>query len=443
MSTDVAMRRVLYRPAPLHARYNAGPVQQRPAAAVDSPRSDVVPFVEVANVALLVTFLVALLHPAILNPFQVEPHIAWTIICYAFGLPILIINGFVRRALWRPTPFDYFMWAYVVVVFATWSTSFDRHATGVAIRGLGAQLVVFGAVRVLAGNRPALARVVVAALVGGIAMLEWTALAVHLRVGLEVRVLEFPPLEWNGREGLGLAAAIQFGLLIGVWQRTRSYAVQIAAIVLILAAVVECLFMYSRVPWAAMAAALIAACLYGLRIGGFRRSLLALVTIGAFVGLVGTPYMIHLARMAAGLARGPESGLSFRVAAWVDAPKVISRNPLRGTGLGTYMSVRRAIDVPPLAVPRSWFSFADASSQCIPSAVGRGRRGRGHRLRDDVGRGALGRMAGKYERPVWLTASTSDCFSPWWPSPCRTWAKTCSRAPNACACSRSPGLRQR
>ncbi len=320
---------------------------QRSAAAVDSPQSDVVAFVEVANVALLVTFLIALLHPAILNPFQVEPHTAWAITCYAFGLPILIINGVVRRALWRPTPFDFLMWAYVVLVFATWPTSFDRHATGVAIRGLGAQLVVFGAVRVLAGNRPALARVVVAALVGGIAMLEWTALAVHLRVGLEVRVLQFPPLEWGGREGLGLAAAIQFGLLIGVWQRTRSYAVQIAAIVLILAAVVECLFMYSRVPWAAMAAALIAACAYGLRIGGFRRSLLALVTIGAFVGVVGTPYMIHLARMAAGLARGPESGLSFRVAAWVDAPKIISRNPLRGTGLGTYMAVRPTIDVPP------------------------------------------------------------------------------------------------
>ena len=293
------------------------------------------------------TFLVALLHPAILNPFQVEPHVAWTIICYAFGLPILIVNGWVRRALWRPTPFDYLMWAYVVLVFATWPTSFDRHATFVAIRGLGAQLAVFGAVRVLAGSWPETARVVVAALVGGIAMLEWTALAAHLRIGLEVRVLEFPPLEWSGREGLGLAAAIQFGLLIGVWQRTRSYVVQIAAIVLILAAVVECLFMYSRVPWAAMAAALIAACVYGVRIGGFRRSLIALVTIGVFVGVVGTPYMIHLARMAAGLARGPESGLSFRMAAWLDAPKVMSRNPLRGTGLGTYMAVRPTIDVPP------------------------------------------------------------------------------------------------
>src|SRR5687767_7034898 len=215
MTTDVAMRRVLYRPAPLHARYNAGPVQQTSAAAVDppaavnSPRRDVVAFLEVANVALVVTFLVTLLHPAILNPFHVEPHVAWTITCYAFGLPILIVNGLVRRALWRPTPFDYVMWAYVAVVFATWPTSFDRHATGVGIRELGAQLVVFGAIRVLAGNWPALARVVVAALVGGIAMLEWTALAEHMRIGLEVRALEFPPLEWSGREGLGLAAAIQ------------------------------------------------------------------------------------------------------------------------------------------------------------------------------------------------------------------------------------------
>ena len=237
-----------------------------PAAAVDSPRSDVVPFVEVVNVALLVTFLVALLHPAILNPFQVEPHVAWTIICYAFGLPILIINGFVRRALLAADSFRLFDVGLCRARVRDLANELRSPCDWCGDSWTGRAVGRVWRVRVLAGNRPALARVVVAALVGGIAMLEWTALAAHLRFGLEVRVLEFPPLEWSGREGLGLAAAIQFGLLIGIWQRTRSYAVQIAAIVLILAAVVECLFMYSRVPWAAMAAALIAACLYGLRI---------------------------------------------------------------------------------------------------------------------------------------------------------------------------------
>jgi O-Antigen ligase len=321
-------------------------VQWTTPAAVDSSRRLTLPFVRVANVVLLVTFLYALVHAAILNPFHVEPHTAWTINCYAFAIPLMIVNGFPRGVRWRPTFFDYCLLVYVVVVLATWPTSFNRHSTGIAILGLGGQLAVFGAVRLLAMSQPAMVRVIVAGLIGGIAMLEWTAFVTHLRTGLEVRVLFFPPLEWSGREGLGLAAAIQCGLLVGVWERTRSRAVQIAAIVLILGAVVECLFMYSRVPWAALAAALLAACLVGLRVGGFQRSLLAVVVIGAFVGFVGTPYMLHLARMAAGLAQGPESGLSFRLAAWFDAPKVIARNPIRGTGLGTYMAVRPTLDVP-------------------------------------------------------------------------------------------------
>jgi len=336
----------LYGSPSLDASYNASPVQWTTPAAVDSSRGQALPFVGVANVAFLLTFLFALVHQSILNPFQVEPHIAWTINCYAFGIPILIVHALARGVRWRPRFFDYCLLAYVALVLATWPTSFNQHSTWISILGLGAQLAVFGAVRVLALDQPALARVIVAGLVAGIGLLEWTAFDTHLRLGLEARVLVFPPLEWSGREGLGLAAAVQCGLLVGVWQRTRSRAVQIAAIVLILGAVVECLFMYSRVPWAALAAALVAACLVALRVGGFRRSLFAVVAIGAFVGVVGTPYMLHLARMAAGLAQGPESGLSFRLAAWLDAPKVIARNPIRGTGLGTYMAVRPTLDVP-------------------------------------------------------------------------------------------------
>ena len=292
------------------------------------------------------TFLFVMVHPSILNPFQVESHTAWTINCYAFGLPIVIINSRTLGVRWRPTLFDYCLLTYVALVLATWPTSFNRHSTWISILGLGAQVALFGAARLLAVNQPAMARIVVAGLVVGIGMVEWTAFKAHLRIGLEARVLVFPPLEWSGREGLGLAAAVQCGLLVGVWQRTRSRVVQVAAIVLILGAVVECLFMYSRVPWAALAAALVCACLVGLRVGGFRRSLLAVAAISAFVGVVGTPYMLHLARMATGLAQGPESGLSFRLAAWLDAPKVIARNPIRGTGLGTYMAVRPTLDVP-------------------------------------------------------------------------------------------------
>lgn len=301
---------------------------------------------DVASVVLLLAFLFVLLHASILNPFQLEPYTAWTVHCYAFAVPILVINYGARRRLWQPTPFDYLLCAYLGVVLATWPTSFDRHATGVAILGFVGQIVVFGAVRLLAENRPALARVVVAALVAGIAMLEWTAADVHVRIGLSARLREVPPLDWNGREGLGLAAAIQFALLVGIWQRARSYAVQLALIILILGVVVELLFLYSRLAWVATAAVLVVASVTSLRLGGFRRYVLALIVIGALLGVVGTPYMTSIAKMAAGLEQGMESGLSFRVAAWLDAPGVIRRHMLVGTGLGTFMAVRPTIDLP-------------------------------------------------------------------------------------------------
>lgn len=302
---------------------------------------------DVASVLLLLAFLFVLLHPSILNPLQVEPHTAWTITCYAFGIPILAINAIARRRLWRPTPFDYLLLAYVACVLATWPTSFNRQTTAVAILGLVGQIVVFAAFRLLAEVRPSLARVVVAALVVGIAMLEWAAADFHLRVGLAVRLIEFPPLDWNGREGLGLAAAIQFALLIGIWQRARSFPVQLASIVLMLGVIVELLFLYSRLAWAAAAAVMAAAFIVSLKLGGIRRYILALVVVGSLIGIVGTPYMVQLAKVATGLEhRADTSPLSFRVAAWLDTPRVIQGRVFAGTGLGTFMAFRPTVNLP-------------------------------------------------------------------------------------------------
>ena len=302
---------------------------------------------DVASVLLLLAFLFVLLHPSILNPFELEPHTAWTIHCYTFGVPILVINAVVRRRLWRLTPFDYLLLAYVACAVATWPTSFNRHTTAMAIVGLVGQLVVYAAVRQLAEVRPFLARVVIAALLVGIAMLEWTAAGVHLRVGLSARLVDYPPLDWNGREGLGLAAAIQFAFLVGIWQRARSSSVQLASIVLILGVVVEVLFLYSRLAWAAAAGVMAAAFITSVRLGGLRRYAVAMIVIGTLVGIVGTPYMAHLAKMATGLEhRGGESSLSFRVAAWLDTPRVMRGRILAGTGLGNYMAYRPTVDMP-------------------------------------------------------------------------------------------------
>jgi hypothetical protein len=319
-----------------------------PAAAAADPRRDVRRVVAVTNTVLLLAFLFVLLHRAILNPFLLEPHTAWAIHCYAFAIPVLVVNGVARRRFWRPTPFDYLICVYIGMVLATWPTSANRTATSGAVFGLLAQVAVYCAVRVLADDRPAWGRVIIAALVGGIGLLEWTALDTHARIGLSSRLIDIPPLEWNGREGLGLAAAIQCALLVGIWQQTRSRTAQVAALVLVLGAIVELLFLYSRLAWAATAAALIAGVLCSVRLGGLRRYMAALIVIGAFIWGVGTPYMLSLAKVAAGLESGDLAvgGLSYRLAAWFDAPSVIRMHPLLGTGLGTYMSVRQTIQLP-------------------------------------------------------------------------------------------------
>jgi O-antigen ligase len=322
-------------------------VRETSTVAVNAP-PDAPSLVDLANGVLLVTFFYVLLHPSILNPLQIEPHVAWTIHCYAFGIPVLVINAWARRRLWTPTVFDFFLCAYVAIVLLTWPTSFDRQLTAGAIAGLGAQVVLFAGLRVLAEREPAWVGAALAALVAGIAILEWIAADTHLRIGLGVRLVEIPPLDWDGREGLGLAAAIQCGLLIGIWQRTQSSIVRFAAAVLVLGAIVELLFLYSRLAWVATGAMMILALLRSLRLGGFRRSLVATIAVGALVAIVGTPYMARLARMAAGVEAGSESetGLSFRMAAWLDAPAVIRRHPLVGTGLGTFMAVRPTLDLP-------------------------------------------------------------------------------------------------
>lgn len=300
---------------------------------------------DVAGVVLFLAFLFLLLQPAIPNPFQLEPATAWVIVCYAFAVPILLIHA-ARRSWWRPTPFDYLLCAYVIFVLVTWRTSVDRPATSVAIFKLIAQIAIFCATRLLVENRRTLGRLVVAALVLGIAILEWTATDFHLRYGLSERLLEFPALEWNGREGLGVLGAIQLALLIGIWQETRSRMVQLGSILLIIGAVAELIFFYSRAPWIAAAAVLLLALVVAFRIGGVRRYALAVGAIVAVIGLARTPYIVRLAKMAAGLERGAEGGLAVRLGAWRHATSVIRQHLFVGVGLGNFVAVRRTIDLP-------------------------------------------------------------------------------------------------
>jgi O-antigen ligase len=302
----------------------------------------------VAAPLLLAAFLVALLRPTIPNPFLLAPAPAWTVVCYAFALPILLYH-FVRGERWQMTPFDYALCAYLTVVLATWPASVNHRSTGAAVVTLAAQVAVFGAVRLLIARWPPAARIVVAGLVCGIAVLQWLATDYHLRNGLSFRLTEFP-LEWDGRPGLGAVGAIGFALLIGIWQRARSITLQGASILLIVGAVVELIFFYSRDPWVAAAAVLVLAFGVAFRIGGIRRFALAAGIIVAVTAFANTPYTTSLVRMMVGLEHGPEGGLALRLGAWRDASAMIRAHGMTGVGLGNYLAARRATDLPRFAM---------------------------------------------------------------------------------------------
>jgi len=294
---------------------------------------------------LLVVFLLALLQPTIPNPLLLAPATAWTLACYAFAVPILLIH-YARGGRWQTTPFDYALCAYLLLVIATWPTSANPKATAFALVTLLAQVAVFFAVRMLTVGWAPTGRVTVAALIMGIAILEWMATDYHLRYGISFRLTEFPALEWDGRPGLGAVAAIGFALLVGIWQQARSLTLQIASILLIVAAVVELIFFYSRDPWVAAAGVLLLALVVAFRIGGVRRYAFGAGVVAAVTALASTAYITRLVKMMAGLEHGPEGGLSLRLGAWRDAASIINQHLFAGVGLGNYVAVRKATSLP-------------------------------------------------------------------------------------------------
>jgi O-antigen ligase len=311
-----------------------------PAASPDRPHS--APWIPVAFGIAFVGFLVVLLQPRIFNPFALEPGTAWTLVCYSFAIPVMLLHRS-GRSSWRPTFVDYVLAAYVLIVLVTWPTSLNPRATGIAVIRLAGQLAVFYAVRHLVETWSALARVVVATLIVGIAALTWTATMYHLRYGLSVRLADFPPLDWNGRQGLGFLGAIQFALLVGSWQQAQSRAVEVGTIVLIIGSVVELVFLYSRDPWVASGVVIVGALFTTIRLGGIRRFILPLGIIVAVLMTVRTPFVVHLARMAAGLEQGREGGLDVRLASWRYATTIIGQRPFAGMGLGNFVTGHRAV----------------------------------------------------------------------------------------------------
>jgi O-antigen ligase/polysaccharide polymerase Wzy-like membrane protein len=304
------------------------------------------------SLALFALFLAALLRPVLTTPFDLHPGTAWTLICAVFAVPVLVM-GWIRGHRLPLTAFDYLLAAYVGSVLLTWPTSLDRTRTGAAIIVLVADIAVFYAVRTVAATRPTIARLVVAAFVSGFALLQWLATDYHLLAGLGERLVYYGGLDWNGRQGLGSAAAIQFALLIGVCQQARTRPVQLGSLFLLVAAAVQLLFFYSRDPWVASAAVLLLSLIVAVRRGGFGRWVVAVGAIVAVVVVVSNPYIVRLAKMAIGIddavEHGVEGGLRLRWATWEYSGVVIRQHPFVGVGLNNF--VTRHDEVYPDPVP--------------------------------------------------------------------------------------------
>jgi len=299
-------------------------------------------FVDVALIALL---LAAIFWPVLPTPFMIDGPTAWRYLCYAFALPVLLL------ALWRgrrfhATPFDYALAAYLLIVIATWPTSVDRHKTMDAMVALTAPIAVFYAIRILVSHRPAAARFILAGTLAGIALLEWIATSYHLWAGFTTRPMVFPPLEWNGRQGLSAIGVVQFGLLVGIWQTARSQVVRGCALILLVGSAAELIFFYARDPWIAAIAVLVVSLAYARRHGGIGHYVLGIAVVLALIGSVRTPYLTHLAKGALGLEEGAEGGLPIRLGAWRDALIITRRHPITGIGLGNYVDVRFYADLP-------------------------------------------------------------------------------------------------
>jgi O-antigen ligase len=295
---------------------------------------------DLAAGAILLGFLAVFMQPAIVNPFELDQVTAWIVVCYAFAGSILLVRW--RRVIaWQRTPFDDALLVYLAIVLITWTASVNRHTTAVSVVRLVAQIGVYAALRVIAADWPALGEKVVAALIAGIAVLEWTALDYHLRSGLSASRFEvFPPLEWNGRTGLGALSAVQFALLVGIaqWARDR---IRIAAMILMAGVVVEMILLYARLPWVAAVAVLVGALVVAVPTGGVRRYAAIVGTAGLVAAGFGSSYVVHLIKMMIGLESGAEGGLDIRTTLWHNAVSMIRDHPLMGVGLGNYLAVHQ------------------------------------------------------------------------------------------------------
>lgn len=302
---------------------------------------------DLASLTIFLAFLVCVMQPAFLPIPPAFGPATWAVLCYAFAVPVLLIH-LVRRRRLALTPFDYLLGVYILSALATWPTGFDRDATGMAIVGLVAQIAVFYATKLMIEDWPFMSRVVVTAFVVGIALLELTAIDYHVRQGLSVRLTEYSsPPGWNGRAGLGFVAAIQFALLVGIWQQARSRALQVASICLLLVGVIELIFLYSRLAWMAASAAFLIGTVVTLRTGRTRRYWAAVGVVVALVATAATrsSFVVHLAKTAVGLEQGTEAEgtPAERFALWHNAVSIIDDHLFMGVGLGNFQAVHAQI----------------------------------------------------------------------------------------------------
>jgi O-antigen ligase len=320
---------------------------------IDAPRGahhvrvSTVRLADTLTLTMVLTFLVFLMRPGSFDPLHLGFDTFWPQLCYAFAVPMLLVQV-ARGTRFVLTTFDYALAAYLLFVLVTWPTASDRRIAGTAIVELMAQIALFYAFRLLLLERQSLGAVVIVALTAGIAVLEMIALGYHAEQGLSVRLIEYArPAGWNGRAGLGFVGAIQFAILLGIWQRARSRALQAASACLLLGVTIELVFLYSRLAWMAAFAAFVVGALASFRIGGTRRIVVAVGVVLVLLRpvLVGNPAVVRLAKVSVGLepSEGQSSSPDARFALWRNAATIIRAHVIMGVGLGNFVQVHARV----------------------------------------------------------------------------------------------------
>ena len=285
---------------------------------------------------LLVGMMILLIQPrAVPDPFRVGAALSWTAICLLAGIPTLI--SAVRRLTLPATKLDPFLLAYVACYVIVLPFSIGRHTSLDWLVALLANVLLFYAVVQTTRSTLSWAATLLLAIVVGTAVLEIIGVDFHLERGILTRMAEYDrPEGWGGYPELGYLLCVQIAILMAIFQTTSSRLHRWGAASMIGIALLELVFLYSRLAWITAAALLLVAAIAGRPLRAMWRPVVGVVVVALLAGAV-------IARTPAGstlLTSVTERAASAgRLVIWERTTALIRDHPWTGVGAGNFQAI--------------------------------------------------------------------------------------------------------